>query len=307
MFFRRKSHRSFARRRPRFIRRRFSRFKRFRSGGRRTNSYTAQRGSAVALRFRGRRISRRAWRGSLFRSTRHKAHYRSIGIAVNSGSTGGTQGFSSPDLHFAVGGLSVPTAFWTTGGGLQAYDLTSPTPPLFQDDLIIRGGKVSLHVSVPATVVDAVAIRVWWIRTVKNAVAGATAIGPLGIQPYGWDPSTLADFDRIVGSIIHTSEAVLNPDNSYATFEIRVPIQKANQVDWLQGGPQILYAFQTTNLSSNTSVPINWTSTWNLSFSGDANGISPALAVANREARRSRHAAASDASSDVTMSTRRVK
>jgi len=278
MFFRR---RRFGFRRRTFRRRTFRRRSagRFKRRGRRTNAYTAQRGSARALGFRGRRISRGAWKRGLVRSTQFKAHYRSVGVnVIGPFVTGTTQGVSIPLFVYGVGWAQTPDQFWTIGGGLQQYD-AGIGAPTFQDDLIIRGGRVGLHLSLLDGVTDTVAVRVWWISTVKNSLASAVFPAAFGTQPWGWDPSVFVNFDRLIGKVIHTHETLLGPDNHYCTFEIKHPVKKANQVDWAQGGPQIGCVVQTTNLTSTSNISLSAVGTWNLSFSGDVNAPNPLLAA----------------------------
>jgi len=189
------------------------------------------------------------------------------------GSTGSAQGLSNPHFAYAIGGASSPSDFWTVGGGLQIYDVNHTTPPLFQDDVILRGGKVTVHVTIPTSNTDSIACRLFWIRTVPDSVSGQVILGSIGTVPWGWDPSCSPDFDRLVGRVMFTNEAILNPDNHYVSFQVKLPIQKINQVAWLQGGPQTALVVQTVNLTSGADVAVNLAFAWNLSFSGDANGV----------------------------------
>lgn len=134
--------------------------------------------------------------------------------------------------------------------------------------------------AIAPTVTDAIGVKIWWIVTVKNSVPGAVILLPFGVQPWGWDPSCFADFKNLIGKVFHTNECILNPDNRYAAFELRLKPRKLDQVEWLQGGPQVGLVIQTCNLTSTANVPLAFVNTWNLSFSADANGVTGALAVA---------------------------
>lgn len=204
-----------------------------------------------------------------------------MNVNIIDGGTGTTRGASTPILVYAVGTAGTPAPFWEVAGGLQVYDVAHTPPPLFQDDLIVRGGKVTFHVAIDGNVTDAVGVRLFWIRTFKDSVPGFIVLGSsFGPQTWGWDPSCFANFDRLVGKVMFTNEAVLNEDNHYVTFEAKLPVQKVNQVDWLQGGPQTALVLHTTNLTSTNNVSIRVAGTWNMSFSGDANGQTGALASA---------------------------
>lgn len=197
------------------------------------------------------------------------------------GGTGTSKGLSIPLFVFAVGGSTTPLPFWLPAGGLQQYDIGVPAP-IFQDDLIVRGGTVNVILAVDAAITDIVGCRMWWIATVDSP---NLTILPGTALPWGFDPSTIADFSLLVGKVFHKSEAMLGPDNHVVSFEMKVSPRKVDQARYEAGGRQIALYLEVVNFTTTNDVALSVTFSHNMSFSGDANGFPGALVTANARLR----------------------
>lgn len=173
------------------------------------------------FKIRGRRISKRAWRRSLYLSTRHANHYRSIAatsLGMNTAISGGLADTSLQSM-MAQPCFSVVNGneFWKIAGGLQDTNFgISPVwsgvgvnPP---GSIIIRGGRIWISVTDPSGSSDPVKIRVQLVfakqqqrnfgdtapsNTFNDWLLSAGAINfNNGLRPVGWDITCAPDWEQ---------------------------------------------------------------------------------------------------------------
>jgi len=234
--------------------------------GRRVQTLSGQLGSIRSQGFRSRRLSRRAWRNNLWRSTLAEPHWR----------TDFVQAATIP-VPAAVEACSVVTVqalgndFWTVGGGALPLDLAVPVPE-FVGNITLRGGVSTISFSNPnnADTADAVKVRLWMIWTAKEPV--------LGILPStanaGFDPSLVPDFERF-GRIIGSREFWLLPGNKPMEVKYRYRPHKIDQVIHNNDGQQLYWMF-TVSGHQVGAESIVLKAYYNASFSADAIQPTPA-------------------------------
>lgn len=242
------------------------RFARKRTGSSRFKSFTTRNSTGTRLiGYRGKRMGRRAFNNTLWKSTQMKQHYRSIQSiagAYNSQAslTSGTLTFIDP---FTNGNF-----FWTAAGGAQP-EAAGGTVPLFDAKIILRGGKwtVSLTNS-DSSNAQPVKLTLFHIMTTSRP---DTSIIPATAPP-GWDPSLIPDFTYKYGKLMYQESVILRFLESY-TIEKRIPLKSIDQSDFstlLGNTPVILLLLES--MQTANSVPCTLKHTLNCSFSADAIG-----------------------------------
>jgi len=144
--------------------------------------------------FRGRKLSRKAYRIALFNATRFKTHFRSVFASSDALGTPNNVVDCSPYAVRALTGAAT-LEFWRTAGGLQdpsfgevpAWATLATADPI---TIILRGGRLFLTTSLPLGSVDAVKVRVQLIfcrqqRRNVGDTAFSTTIGEPGVAG-GW-------------------------------------------------------------------------------------------------------------------------
>jgi len=207
-------------------------------------------------------MSASAFRRQLLRATNFKSHYRSELTAASEIDLQASLASGTVDRTDAYFDGANP--FWVAAGGLRSIDV-GVAPPIFQDDIILRGGIVGIRYTNSANS-DAKSLRVFLIRTTGDPDFSniPTTFG------VGYDPTITAEFRQQVGSVLMAREFTLEQDDQ-ASIEYKVPPQKIDQ-----GGSinNVAYRLQWITLVHNTADPsadqtITRVKYWNLSFSGD--------------------------------------
>lgn len=249
-------------RNSRFKRRRFTRARRAnRRGGRKTLDYTGLNTRGHVVGFRGRRISRRAYKNHIWNSTIFKPHFRSILTTSFTDTAPANFGTTADVLQFNMYRNAVAGDFWTAGGGAQIID-EGDTLPLFKDEIVLRGGKYELTIANQSG--DDVKVKLWRLTTVSDP---DLAIIPLNVDS-AWDPTVTPDWNNKVGKPFMSREVTIQGGDSY-TFVDRFRTQKIDQeaYDDQARTPYIILTF--TNVNSNTATQCLFTARYNLSFTGD--------------------------------------
>jgi hypothetical protein len=230
-------------------------------------AFTSRKGPFSGTPFRGRRIKPHAWKRSLFSHTRHLNHWRSNSAQAFTTSTGGTVGVGNIVVHTPL----VPIAgmpFWTIGGGAVSTD-TGVAVPLFDGDIILRGGKIGITLVKDVTSTDVIQVQVWVFRLIPNPELGLIPSN----SPLGWDPSLTADISRAFGKVIGYKTTTMTVTGEDFTMEYRLGVQKMDQhIVATDTGSQPLFFIKCTNLTSNTDVNVHGLIYHNVSFTGDAIG-----------------------------------
>lgn len=226
----------------------------------RTAFVSAQDGRSFANGFRSRRMSKSAWRRSLWTSTLHKAHYRSVETnSVN---------IAAPvviDTAALIQFQALAGDFFTVAGGLQQIDAGIP-PPLFSGDITLRGGISKLSFSNNGTG-DAVKVRVFTCWTNRNP---DQTILP-GTVPSDWDPSLIPEFERF-GKVTGMREFFLLPGNRPSEISYRYKPRKIDLSIYTNGGEQLMYIVTISSTSTLTlgGETVTFLKSHNVSFAGDA-------------------------------------
>jgi len=235
-----------------------------RSAPRNTISNTQQFGNQT-LQYVSRRVPARAWRKALWDSTLTKSHYRSRNTIVTTQTTGTTAGTGSVSQSFAESGAAATDSFWLSANGAQEIDVGSGVPT-FNSDIILRGGKIGMTMSVLDAVTDTILVRCWLVFT--NADPDVAVLTTP--QSMAWDPSSSADFATRYGTIVAYKQAYLKYNQSVFTMEHRVRPRKIDANVHEVAGKSYVWLTHAVNLTSTTDVTVNKYKTYNFSFSGDA-------------------------------------
>lgn len=248
-----------------FKRRRFSGRK-----GKRVNAYSTSGPLRRPIGYVAKKMSGRHWRSNLYRQTQHQTHYQSRFFISGANTTGVTVATGplivQPATMTATGGAGNP--FWINAGGAVTPD-TGAALPLFVNDIILRGGRISCTVSVLGDITNPVYVRMYLMRTVP--VPDFTLLpAALGMMS---DPDDAADVTTKTGKIIMRREGMLNDDSSSMKVDYRLSPQKIDQIRFQSNtGAQLVWLITAANIHNATTVPFNVVNGWNVSFSADAIG-----------------------------------
>jgi len=259
------------RRRRRFPRRSFRRTRRTykRGYGRRQryNALTIQSARGGGLQYRSRRMSRRAWKSNLWRTTLHQDHWRSTANEVSGLATPGVIGLMTVSAFIPLATQS-NIGFWETGRGARPKD-NSKTVPNFSG-VVLRGGKITLSVLLPEDfpISQSLRAKVWVMRT-GQAPDFNTLPGTVNLD---WDPSCNADVDSEIGKTVFFKEAILNgTSNPSLTIEYRLGPQKIDMDDFaFSFGYQPVFVVAVGGTNSNAIFNIGIMIGHNVSFAADA-------------------------------------
>lgn len=253
-----------------FKKRRFTRRARRRGiGRRRTTTSTFQNSYGFGMQYRSRKLRAGTWRRKLWNDTLAKTHYRSSGNGVNTMTTGTLQGIGNVTVSYPtfIGTPGPTTAFWTSTGGLQPPDLGATNPTFTVGDMVIRGGRVGVVVSVGDTVTDEIGVTIWVVKLVKdpNNANIASAIS------YGSMIDATPEFVTRVGKVLYNKTAIINNTNPSFSLEHRLRVQKIDQeIYGTELGDQIAFIISAANLTDTSSETINLLNYHDLSFAADA-------------------------------------
>lgn len=226
---------------------------------RRTSNFTSQSGAVRGLGFaKRRRITGAQYRRHLFNGSQFKAHYRSILTEAAGLSTPATIGTGSVARVRAFNSNNV---FYTAAGGAVPIDSTVPVP-IFQDDIVVRGGRIGLKLTAPPT--ETVVCKVWLVWTV--AEPSLTLIPPSATT--SWDPTCVPAFRDKVGRIVMYREVLIEPSDT-ASFEWRLRPFKYDKESFLFQGNEFQWLVLFYNTYDANAVEVMFIKDFNLSFSGD--------------------------------------
>lgn len=231
--------------------------------GSKTKDFNSFATKGANLGFRGRKTSRRTYKKFLWDSTLFKTHYRSIFT------TSGNVSTPADDVSSNVFGLNMirhspGLSFWLTAGGAVRVD-TAGTMPLFNGDIILRGGIFSFTISNQnATDVRA---SIWLIQSVQDP---DFVFEPANVSQL-WDPSVSPDFVSHLGKPFVNRTILIEGGTSY-TFTRRLNMQKIDQTTYnLEGRSPLIY-LSISNVGQAAATTVRLTRSYNLSFSADAIG-----------------------------------
>lgn len=218
--------------------------------------------------YRTRRTSSRQWRSILWRNTIASTHYRSIGTGVDYPLF--TPNNTSQASFFRI---TPGATFWLAGSGAQPID-AGGTVPIFNGDIILRGGIVKLTLTNTPNAdglgSDPVRVNVFAIWTNKFYNSGYTL--PT-VVPLTWDPQVLPDFVTY-GKVLYRKDFLLKGDGEVAEITHRMRVQKIDKAIFNAGGSRLEF-FILLSQTSNTeavaaSESVSVQNSINFSFSSDA-------------------------------------
>jgi len=225
--------------------------------------------------FSGRKTSLRAYRNRLWNDTLFKAHWRSIFDI--------TQPFVVTPNNVTNATLTLINAlpvFWTVAAGLQQNDV-GVTPPIFNGDIILRGGIGRITISnlpdLTGTSLDNCRVTVFAVWTTASPILPA---GFPATPSTMWDPSVQPEFEKF-GKVLFKRDVILKADGDSVQFDFKFKVQKIDQQVFLQTnrGSSLIWMLLVSQLS-NSEAPGNIVETFqvqtshNVSFSADAIGAS---------------------------------
>ena len=201
-----------------------------------------------------------------------KAHYRSY---MASADYFATSALPSQCLVFYYPTIEFGARFWTAAGGAVGVD-TAVAVPTFQDDIILRGGVITMTINSSSfdTNISDMRVRIWLIVTDQTPGIGATVPpngsgGTASNFSRDWDPSVVADSKKEFAKRIILAREALVQNGETLVVRHRLRTQKIDQEDYLDDNNKL---FWVVAVSPNTNNTNNFTCTasYNLSFSGDA-------------------------------------
>lgn len=223
---------------------------------RKATSFSGQTsGSRRQLGFTARRLSRRSWKSSLYRSTRHLPHYRSQDATTITPTSSATASIMKVQFTPALF-----NDFWESSM-LQPLDSGATTDPLFTGDLVIRGGKMGLSLYNDES--SSVKIFVWLVKIRK----GLTPTFSTADKDLGWDPTLQPDFRSDYGTVIFSAQKIIQPQDTWV-LERRIPVMKIDRTEHTQN--KTYQWFVGINGQTGSAVDISGVVYYNLSFTGDA-------------------------------------
>jgi len=232
----------------------------------RSNQFTSQSGIGSGLRYRARKQSISLWRKKLWDATLFKKHYRSVRNTTASVATPVLQ--NQATIEFSNALRLGSNDFYTTAGG--AFDPDGLTVPTFvpDDDIVIRGGKITLRICNKHDTeanADPLDVRVYLIRSGRNY----SQAGLITTQAVNWDPSMFIDFQTNLGRIVYNKKFLLR-DEETASIEYRLKIQKIDQTDYQNGRLSYHWIMVVSNPDTVGARQLQYTTGYSLSFTGDA-------------------------------------
>lgn len=246
---------------------RFNRKRRFGRRAQKGAFFGTRDDKAISFGYRGKKISPSLWKKKLWDSTLQKSHYRVAATWIDTISTPANRSQSQSTIYQAQ---SNGNLFWGATGG--AIDVDGGTIPTFSDDLIIRGGSLSLTVTyVDNTVAlgDHCKVKIMLIKGADNI----NFSGFNGIRDANWDSTMFPEFRARVGKVLFQKEFDLGTEIGTAmTFKRRIGIQKIDTEGWgVLGTGRHYWVVTATNPANNAGTDLTLTFGMSMSFSGDSN------------------------------------
>lgn len=239
-------------RRP-FKKRRFVR-------SRRSSAFGSHSSAGQGRLFRSKKVVRKRWNSMLWNSTLQKQHYRSISSTSNSQATPG----GAPTMAISqYSALNLTGNFYNAAGGAQAVDAAVPVP-VFQDDIIIRGGMLKLTLTNEVASSEPIKVIVFLVKT---GTSSNFALLPI-TAPISWDPSIVIEWNRNIGKIMLRREFLIENSN-VNEITWRLPVQKMDP-SMYQNGLMTYHWIVCTNSPAGGAVNLIVVRSFNLSFVGDA-------------------------------------
>ena len=210
----------------------------------------------------------------LWRDSAMKAHYRSI-LALS-------DSFSTPTGSISCGVFYYPTIefgarFWTPAGGALAIDTAVPVPN-FQDDIILRGGMITMTLANDPDADDAADLHttIYLIISDETPSVGALippdgSTGTFATFSRDWDPSCVPDSTRVFAKKILMKRQALLKSGETLVVSHRLRIQKIDQENYLNDNNKLYWVVKTACNTGSTNT-YRVTASYNMSFSGDAIG-----------------------------------
>jgi len=244
----------------------------YRSTGRRTSAFTSKaQGAYNDQVFRARRMSKKAWRSSLYRQTQTKVHYRSIftsdTFTITSPLGMSTQKFTA--VQCLINPLT-SAAFWTVGGGAISTDTGIGVPDFDTSSIILRGGMLKLSATMDQTAVNVCRVRIWLVWS-KQRPLGAQLTTLTGSNwPIMYRPNDQPDFQQLFGRIMIYREAMLEP-NQGVEVNYRMRPMKPDETVFSLGGnvPYWLVSLSQMNDQNAATETVACVASHSLSFAGD--------------------------------------
>jgi len=235
--------------------------------GKNSTSYSTKAGAATGLRFKTKRLSRRAYNKKLWDSTFMKAHYRSNGSVAGNITSQALQGNITITTLQAMDNGSAP--FWQTNGGAQTIDVGVGVP-VFADDIVVRGGMVGIKLFNENGALGETATVQCKVYLIKNAPRQDLTNLPTS-APYGWDPTLVPEFSKDIGTVIYTKTFQLENVNEM-TIERRIGVMKIDQQSWSADVQRLSWIVTVGDPQGTVSKIVRVCTYFNLSFSADAVG-----------------------------------
>jgi len=239
-------------------------FKRRARRGLRMSDQTSLNTKGTSNGFRGRKTSRSTYLKHLWNSTLFATHWRtaiSTSDSVITPATTTTGTFKA--IQLMKGPALVP--FYTAAGGLVPDDFGVGLPT-FKGDIILRGGRWNFMIhNTSAAAVD-VRIRTWLVWTVDEP---NFSYEPTGTLPLLWEPSLQPDWNEKIGKVISSREVLLESGNNWS-LSGKFKLQKIDQERYAGSGKVLLLVMEVMNIGIATAHGLSYTSSYNMSFSGDA-------------------------------------
>lgn len=214
--------------------------------------------------FKRKKLGGRKWRRELFDYTKWKAHYRSVNALTLAMNTDATLVVANNILVRAI-----PSDFWLAPVALPIDAGT--VVPLFESDIVLRGGIVRLNVGTTLPDSDALRVRVWGIWTSAAApTVGMSAY--VGASVVDWDPTCIPDFHNN-GKIVLYREATLTSGDQAMDITYKMRAQKIDKITFsVEGGNTLFWWIQVYKITNTTALQqnVDYTRSHNLSFSADA-------------------------------------
>lgn len=250
--------------RPYASKKRKTSFKRRARRGLRMSDQTSLNTKGTSNGFIGRKTSRSTYLKHLWNSSLFAQHWRSAfstSGAITTPATTTTATFQATQLMKTAG--TIP--FYTAAGGLVPDDL-GVALPTFKGDLTLRGGRWNfmIHNSTAAGV--DVRVRTWLVFTNANP---DFSYEPSGTLPLLWEPSLQPDWNEKIGKVIMSREVLLESGNNWS-MSGKFKLQKIDQEQYAGHGKVLLLILNVMNIGIATSHSLQFTTSYNLSFSGDA-------------------------------------
>lgn len=257
------------RRRTGYVTRPFKRRRLVKRSNQKVSTYGNRSDTVSSFRYKARRWSKRRWNRTLWNSTQQKPHFRVAAAWSDAQATPASRLLSRTVIFQAMDNGS---AFWTAAGG--AIDVDGGTMPIFNDDLVIRGGSVWCTI----TYVDSVTVLGDHVKCRLFLVRGAPNVNLSGFnsatRSASWDLTMFPEFKYTIGKVIMSKEFDLgSTQGDSRTIRYRLGVQKIDASAWsaLQTG-RLFWVLIMHNPATDDASNVNLTFGMSLSFTGDSVG-----------------------------------